>query len=188
MSKRIEGQCSGCGLATDTPLCPACIDEEAVYRQWRVRHKRMPRAFVGYLDLLVQWKKRRDECRMLRKETEAARATAAAARQDLERTHTENAAAKVLLEGDAGALALEVVDLRAKLRLTEEHLERARTAALDAIRASYRADMSMLERACAIPAAMVKPLRSLCHPDRWQGTPQEGIATRVMQWLNGGGR
>jgi hypothetical protein len=185
MSKRrIEGQCAGCGCVSVAPLCPACTEEKAVYQQWRARRKGMPRAFVGYLELLDAWKARRNECKGLRKENEALKAEAKAARAELARSKGDIAASGVLLSCDTEQLAREVVELREKLRVTEERLECARMAALDAVRTSYRANMSMLERALAIPEDIVKPLRSLCHPDRWQGTPQEGIANRVMQWIN----
>jgi hypothetical protein len=188
VSRRIEGQCAGCGVAAVETLCPACLEEAAVYQQWRARRKGMPRQFIGYLDLLSQWKKRRDECKGLRKETDAARATAAVARQELKRVAAENAAAKLLLEGDAGKLALEVVELREKLRATSERFTAAQGVILDGLRKEYHANGNAAHRAihAAIPENMLKPLRALCHPDRWQGTPQQGIATRVMQWLNGG--
>lgn len=35
-----------------------------------------------------------------------------------------------------------------------------------------------------IPENVIKQLRSLCHPDRWDGAPQERMANEVSQWLN----
>ena len=35
-----------------------------------------------------------------------------------------------------------------------------------------------------LPPTLFKQLRSLCHPDRWHGLPQEQTALEVMQWLN----
>jgi hypothetical protein len=82
-----------------------------------------------------------------------------------------------------------VVELRQKLAQTEAHLELARSAVLKAVEMSHRRNRGLLERAITgIPEDMLKRPRALCHPDRWQGTPQLPMATAIMQWLNGGGR